>query len=47
MVGVNLHNFLIVGMLGALFILLAKLAAGTGLRKIPLLGNGIGLLASA
>lgn len=44
-VGLNVYNLLIVGVLAALFTLLMKLAAQTPLVSLPVIGDGIQLLA--
>lgn len=41
----NLHNFVMVGILAALFLLLARLATKTPLVNVPFVGHGLTLLA--
>lgn len=45
-VGLSIHNLVLVGILAALFRMLMQLAAGTALRNVPVLGDGIALLAA-
>lgn len=40
----NLHNFVMVGILAALFMLLIRLASKTPLAGLPVIGHGLNLL---
>lgn len=44
-VGLSIHNLVVVGVLAAIFSLLVKLAANTPLGQLPVIGDGLQLLA--